>query len=126
MSKVVKAINVMISNTERITDVKQGTDPNEIFFVYDKKHKWSILRDDNEGEYALFYYPGDKSIDYLADLPQEAWREFTDMVSYRSSELGTKEALDSMKELYTILSEKVYGMDEVLEDIISTDLDLPF
>jgi len=43
------------------------------------------------------------------------------MVVYKDSEIGTREARASFTELYSLLTEKVYGVDEVLDDIIADD-----
>ena len=125
MSKIVKAINVMISNEEMITNAIKGVDGDEVFFVYDKKHKWSLISADNGEFFELHYYPGSETIEQLALLDDEGWDDFTDMVSYSSKEIGGREAKDSLSELYTILKEKLFGMDEVLNDIIRTD-EVPF
>lgn len=123
MSKIVQAINAMISHPHLITEVtRNGT---ELFFLYNGKHKWSMALRDN-GTW-LWYYPGNDS---LEDLANQDWEdiEHIPMVTYRDTEIGTKEAKASFSELFSILKEKVYGMDRVFEDIIGTDEDddLPF
>jgi hypothetical protein len=121
MSKIVTAINAMISNSELITNAVQGTMDSEQFFKYDKKHIWSIIHNQKKGEYYLHYYPGNQDINHLAIIPEEYWDNAEiKSVAYRSKVLGTKEALDSLAELHSIVSEKVYGMDEVLDEIIDT------
>lgn len=122
MSKIVTAINSMISNSELITDVIKGTYDSEYFFKYSKKHNWSIFKakDDN---YILNYYPGNPNLNDLAGLPDEAWEDHgPQLVNYSTKTLGTKEAIDSFRELHSIVSEKAYGMDDVLNDIIGNDL----
>ena len=120
MSKIVEAINVMISNQDKIDTALRGEYEAEVFFQYDNKHKWSIIKNES-GEYFLHYYPVRNSIESMASMPAEAWHDFTQMVSYNSVALGTKEARDSLQELYGIVKEKVFGMDEVLDDIIKSD-----
>jgi hypothetical protein len=120
MSKIVKAINVMVSNERAISNVIKGYESSELFFMYDNKHKWSIIKNDG-GEYFLHYYPGDQELEILAGWPDVAWREFSEMVSYNSNDLGTKEAISSLSELYTVVQEKLYGMDKALDDIIGDD-----
>ncbi|WP_254620311.1 hypothetical protein [Vibrio metschnikovii] len=120
MSKIVTAINVMISNPELITNVVQGDLDTECFFIYDKKHSWSII-ENKEGKYFLHYYPGNPDVNSLASIPGERWHEADiNSVAYTSEVLGTKEALDSLKELNSIVREKLYGMDDVLDDIINS------
>jgi len=120
MSKIVEAVNVMISNQDKIDSTYQGTYEPEVFFRYDKKHNWSILRNE-AGDFYLHYYPAKYEVEDLASWPEEAWHEFRGMVSYNSKDLGTKEAKDSLRELYTVVKEKVFGMDDVLSDIIKSD-----
>lgn len=121
MSKIVTAINVMVSNPDRIKNVIKGYNDKECFFVYDGKHPWSILKR-ADGEYYLAYYPNNQDISHLAGIPDEHWNEANiHCVTYISKDLGAKEAKESMAELYSIVNEKVYGMDDVLDDIINSD-----
>lgn len=120
MSKIVQAVNAMISNKQLIKDVLLGD--REVFFRYRNKYKWSI-RQTEDGEYILWHYPGGGDLEELAAYIDDDW-EGVPMVSYKTSEIGTKEAEASFAELYQIVKERAYGMDEILDDIIS-DLD-PF
>lgn len=120
MSKIIEAVNVMISNQDKIDSTFQGTYQREIFFRYANKHNWSILENE-AGEFYLHYYPGKYSIEDMASWPEETWNDFRGIVSYNSKDLGTKEAKDSLRELYAVVKEKVYGMDDVLTDIIKSD-----
>ena len=116
MSKVVQAINAMIANHQLIENVTKGDD--EIFFAYKGKYIWSAIKR-SDGVH-VWYYPGNISIKDLVE--QESMGLGFDgipMVHYHDAEIGTKEAKASFSELYTLLSEKVYGIDEVLNDIIS-------
>ena len=71
----------------------------------------------------MAFFPSKPDIGNLASIPDEHWEDVApNQVNYSSKELGTKEAKQSMRELYTLLSEKVYGIDEVLDDIISSDV----
>lgn len=123
MSKVVKAINVMISNHQLIDHVVFSNYGDEIFFTYDDKHRWSIIRIQGE-VVSLNYYPGDYSVHDLAQMPEDFWSGYNDYISYNSSDLGGREARDSLNELYRVVSEKRFGMDKVLDDII--DSEIPF
>lgn len=120
MSKIVTAINVMISNQDGIGKVIQGVNNPEIFFMYEGKHKWSILKNDKD-EYFLHYYPGQQELEELARWDDEDWHYFGEMVSYTTRELGSKEAHDSFSELYTVVKEKRFNMDKILDDIISSE-----
>lgn len=119
MSKIVQAINAMISNQGLIDMVLQGED--EYFFLYKKKYKWS-MRSNNQDVYFLYYYPTNKlSLEQLANFSPDDWQNYSEMVLYRSADIGTKEAKDSFSELYSLLREKIYGVDKVLDDIIGDD-----
>lgn len=119
MSKIVQAVNAMICNPDKISNVIRNED--EIFFLYKNKYKWSMLKNDS-GDHVLWYYPGDERIDQLAYNDWQNW-EHVNMVTYKDSEIGTKEAKASFAELYTLLKECVFGVNQVLDDIIS-DSDL--
>lgn len=122
MSKVVKAANAMISNKELITDVTPGSaNHEEYFFLYDGKHKWSIAKSDN-GNFNLFYYPSNEALEYLAAMQVDDWGYYTNMVHYNSKEIGTPEAKATFAELYSLVSEKKFGMDDILDEIINTDM----
>lgn len=119
MSKIVTAVNAMISNPDLITNSIQGSMATECFFKYDKKHLWSIIDLSDDGEFALHYYPGNQNIEGLASIPEEHWHEANiKSVVYLTKTLGTKEARESFKELNSVVREKVFGMDDVLSEII--------
>jgi hypothetical protein len=115
--KIVSAANAMIATRDRITDVIPGASGTEVFFVYDKKHKWSISKT-NDGELILFFYPGTQSVRDLANWPEEHWYEFNEMIRYSTKELGTKEAKETFAELYRIVKENLFGINGVLDEII--------
>jgi hypothetical protein len=121
MSKIVQAVNAMISNKHLIDNVIIGE--IEIFFRYREKYIWSVRRETDSGEYLLWYYPGADDVDRLAANDGEDWERVT-MVVYKTAEIGTKEARASFAELHSIVKERIYGMDEILEDIISDSEDI--
>lgn len=70
----------------------------------------------------MLYYSGNQDISTLASIPDEYWQEENiKSVSYNSKDLGTVEAKESMRDLFDIVNEKVYGIDDVLNDIINSD-----
>ena len=117
MSKIVQAVNAMIVQPDRISNVVQGQN-SELFFLFGDRHKWSMRRGDDE-QYFLWYYPGEYSIDELSSFDGHDW-EGVAMVSYKTVEIGTKEAIASFAELYRLLKERIYGMNGVLDEIISS------
>lgn len=121
MSKVVIAVNAMIEQRDKIKQVTPGNVDTEIFFMFDNKHKWSMIKGDDS--YSLIYYPGSATISVLANLEVDEWGEVP-MISYRSKEIGTREAKESFKELYDVIKELVYGMDDVFDDIIGSHVPL--
>ncbi len=114
MSKIVIAVNSMISNADKISIIKQKDD--EYLFLYDNKYKWSIQKKGND--YNLYFYPGNQTIDELAKPEKFASVPF---IEYRTEELKTREAEESFKELYLIIKEKLYDVDKALEDIIGQE-----
>jgi hypothetical protein len=121
MSKIVKAINAMISNPDKITSSVKGYSDTECFFKYDKKHHWSIYKTNDS--YILNYYPSQPDLNSLASIPDEYWDEHApNSVTYNTKDLATKEAVDSFRELFSIVNEKLHGMDDVLNEIIGSDI----
>jgi len=123
MSKIVQVINAMIVNPDKIKSViASGT---EYFFIYKDKYKWSIIKNE-QGDYIIFYYPDDISLEEVVSISNQNWQNLN-AIKYAVSDIRTREAEASFSELYTLVSEKAYGIDEVFKDIISDlDEDLPF
>jgi hypothetical protein len=118
--KIVSAANAMISNPGKITSVIPGSTSGELFFLYAEKHKWSIVSTSDGADYSLFYYPTDLSLESLASMEDYQWSDFSYMIRYSSKDIGTKEAKDTFAELYTIVKERLFGVDDVLTEIINT------
>ena len=117
-SKAIRAINIMITNLDKITDVIRNED--EYFFLYDKKHKWSISELGGEEIY-LHYYTGPEDLKLIASFEHLDWQHYKTFVTYSTEELKTREAIESMKELYRLVKEKCFGVDKAFDDIISSD-----
>jgi len=147
MSKLIQAINTMIINSDKISEgiVYKG----EYFFRY-MSYVWSIKPSDfNRDYFILTYYPNYSSVLNLkadmqnkADMhlgttvksinksPSEKLRDkllnYTSdikpagIVTYNSESYKTKEAIESFRDLYKTVSEKLYDVDNVLDDIISS------
>ena len=116
MSKIITVINTMISNSDNISQIIQHK--KEYFFIYDNKYKWSINVQSNV--YILNYYAGKESIEKLANFSAIEWSEYP-FVTYTSQDMKTREAYESMQELYRIVQEKLYGVDRAFNDIIESD-----
>ncbi len=115
--KIVQVINAMITNQSKITDVHRNNE--EYFFLYDKKHKWSILKNDSE-DYSIHFYPNvEVGPDILANVNN--W-DGIDFVSYSTEDLKTKEAIESYRELYQIVADKLYGIEDIFNEIIADGL----
>ncbi len=126
MSKIVRAVNSMISNAHSINSVEQGFEETELFFLYDNKYKWSISRSSTDNNYYLHYYPGAQSLKELASIPSSNWQYFREMVTYSTLQIKTEEAYQSFAELYTKVVDKLWGMDDVLDGIIKGDEEIQF
>lgn len=113
MSKIVQAVNSMIANKEKISNVMEKK--GEFYFLYDEKHRWSIRYDDDLEDYWLYYYKTTASTESLASMENFAGINF---IVYRAKIIGTKEAFSTFRDLFQLLQEKVLGIDEVLDDII--------
>ncbi len=120
MSKIVKAVNAMISNPQNISSISIGND-GELFFKYLEKYKWSMRKSDQQN-FFLYFYPGQQTISQLALMDPDEWQHFEELVVYRSDEIGTREAQASFSELFTLLKESKFGVNKMLDEIIDTDL----
>lgn len=119
MSKIVQVINKMILNQEKIGGVQEATG-GLLLFIYDEKYRWGVRETDDD--FFLMFFNTDLSINKLA---QSDYYQNVPCVVYRASELGTKEAFASFRELNQVLKEKILGIDEVIKDILG-DGDVPF
>ena len=106
----------MILNLEKITSVRKSNEASEYYFIYNEKYKWSIMQDQGDKEFSIYYYPTGQSLDEI--MHESDWQNI-DLVYYSTREIKTKEAHESFSELYTLIKEKVYGIDDVFDDIIS-------
>lgn len=113
MSKIVLAINSMISNEEKISDIHKDLMDSEILFKYSYKYVWGISK--NEEDYSLYFYPESKDVNELKGVVD--WSNVP-MVVYKTEDLKTREALESFRELYLIVQGKLHNVDRVLDDII--------
>ncbi len=123
MSKIVQAVNVMVANPDLIKNVTLASrdDITEFFFTYKGKYNWSITKFDKDVR--LWFYPEKTSLKDLANLPPDEWNENgPSMVAYSSDEIGTIEARASFSDLLNIVKEQMYGVNQVLDDIISDDI----
>jgi hypothetical protein len=120
MSKVVQAVNAMLSNPEKIDKVIENDE--EYYFLYNKKYKWSIK--DNVDKIFLYFYPTNVSFDYLATTHPTEWASSIKFVIYIDTDIGTREAKASFRDLLATIKEKLYGVDKLLDEII--DDDIPF
>lgn len=113
--KILHVLNVMIANSSKISDVVRLE--NEIFFCYDQKYKWAIEKVEDEERYYVHFY--------LAD--EYSFQEFISVVEsgrsveyreYSTDELTSDEALQAFSEIYQIVLDKLFGLDEVFTAII--------
>lgn len=124
MSKIISAINSMISNQDKISQV--SIRDGKYYFLYKNIYIWSIqlLNDD----YILNYYTGEITIEELINEPNIMIMDVDyniscnyDYISYSANAFKVKEAIESFKNLYLIVQEKLYNIDKVLDDIIDED-----
>jgi hypothetical protein len=114
--KIIRVINTMIANSNLIGDVYQGgSDSNELYFIYPTKHKWSIKFNSLLEQYFLYYYPTGINLIILKEMDKTSQK----FVLYNSGDYKSKEADESFRELYSIVNEKVSGMDSVFRDILN-------
>jgi len=115
MAKIVQVANAMVSNNSKISNVLKNE--REYFFLYNKKYKWSISKSDDE-EYFLHFYPTDSmTIEELSVF--DNWGDFNQFVAYTTNDIKTQEAVETFRELYQIVSDKIYGLDDIFDEIIN-------
>jgi len=119
--KIVAAVNAMVSRPDLIGTSIIGVSPNEFFFLYNGKFKWSIL--ESKDDLAIFLYTGAETIEDLAQIEGDAYPESWEhiqFVRYSAREIGTKEASDTFSDLLKIVKEKQFGVGDALDEIIMT------
>ena len=115
MTKIVQVANAMISNSNKISNVLKNN--KEYFFLYNKKYKWSISKSEDE-DYFLHFYPIDTmTIEELSVLND--WTYFNQFVTYTTKDIKTLESVETFRELYQIVSDKIFGLDEIFDEIIN-------
>lgn len=116
--KIVQAVNSMIANKPKITNVILGRD-GDFYFLFGT-HKWSV--GENSNGYYLRYYPGEAALEEIAAYVNMPWQSDAPIaVSYSTGELNSREASQSFSELYRVVQEKLYNVDTVLDEIIGDD-----
>lgn len=116
MSRIVKAVNKMISNAGKITGTFRSH--QTYYFEYDNKYAWCIYQT-VDSDYVLDYYPGNWEIDdLLTSIKIDP--ESVDSVSYNTRMLKTRETIESFAELYSLVKEMHLGINSALDDIIGT------
>ena len=114
MSKVILAINTMVLNTSFINDVTAYK--FKYFFMYGR-YVWSITDPTGHGdEFELVYYPGYEKVGLIEEIDRRGVVD--NYVTYTNADYKTREATESFKELYQSVKEKLYQVDNVLDDII--------
>jgi hypothetical protein len=114
--KIVQVLNAMISNPDKITGVIRNG--KEFFFLYKEKYKWSINQLE-DGNYAIHLYPdSEDTIEGLANLQMDEWMHYN-YVTYSTKEIKTQEAEETFSELYKIVGDKLYGLDDIFNDILA-------
>jgi len=129
MIKIVRVVNAMLSHRDKITDVKESTSEagSVYFFLYNGKYKWSISRTAGEGSYFLHFYPGPESLELLASCDVDEWAEHDPAsVFYSTRSLKSKEANESFAELFKVIREKLYNVEEILDEILKSADDVSF
>lgn len=119
MSKIVRAVNSMVSQKDKISNVlKKG---EEYFFLFEDKYKWSVLNNKSKASYMVYYYSGDQSLQDLATMDDIYWENFEEYIVYSSEDIKTVEANETFSELYMLVKEMAFGINKVLDDIIGEE-----
>ena len=126
MSKIVAAVNAMVCNSNKITIVLNLN--SYWFFLYDEKYVWCIESwyYEEENRYMLYFLKaeGDFCVNGAGVFERMSRKDIKSLVKegeaieYNSSEIGTDEALQAFRLLFTVVKEKGIGIDKILDEII--------
>lgn len=116
MNKIILAINSMIQNSDQISDISVSN--NEYFFKY-KGYIWGIFK--SKEDYILIYYPEFSNVIDAINLTK--YLDDVASINYNSDAFKNQEDIESFRDLYLIIKEKLYGLDKVLDDIIENDFE---
>ncbi len=116
MNKIILAINSMIQNSDQISGISASN--NEYFFEY-KGYIWGILK--SKEDYILVYYPDISTVMDAMNLTK--YSDDVASINYNSDAFKNQEDIESFRDLYSTVKEKVYGVDKVLDDIIENDFE---
>jgi len=122
-AKLVRALNTMIENLDKITEVRKAG--STYVFRYLGKQTWAIQEmrispfSGVSPEYRAFYFPGDETPQQAAD-GLAADDQQLERVSFSTSEIKTTEARETFSDLYRRLGMKEFNIDKVLDEIIQT------
>jgi hypothetical protein len=115
--KIIQVLNTMISNQNEISNVLKG-EFDIYYFVYKEKYKWAINKSPKSENYFVYFFPRSEAIE---DVVHADWT-ILDYIAYSTEDLKTKEALETFRELHQIVVSKVYGIDEMFDDIINNPI----
>ncbi len=116
MNKIILAINSMIQNSDQISDISVSN--NEYFFEY-KGYIWGIFK--SKEDYILTFYPNFSTVSHAINMTKHLHDVAN--INYNSDAFKNQEDIESFRDLYSIVKEKLYGLDKVLDDIIENDFE---
>lgn len=114
MEKIIIAINKMIENSHLISSVISSG--SEFYFLYNQKVKWSIMQFEDDDIILTLYPDTTYDLEYLSGVGDLI---YINKVVYSSSDFKTREAFESFYELLQVVRNKVFGVDDLLNDIIN-------
>ena len=126
MSKIVTVANAMLSSSNKISTVINHD--SYWFFLYDEKYAWCIQSWDHEdkNKYVLyfltvegtFYVNEAREFEILSRQDVKSMVKNGKAIEYNSNEIGTDDALQAFRLLYTAVKEKGIGIDKVFDEIL--------
>ena len=126
MSKIVAVANAMLSSSNKISTVINYD--RYWFFLYDEKYAWCIQGWDHEGKnkYILyfltvegkFYVNESREFEIMSRQNVSSLVKNGKAIEYNSNEIGTDEAQQAFRLLYTAVKEKGFGIDKVFDEIL--------
>lgn len=112
-NKFVRALVVMEQNPNQITNVAK--DENLLFFKY-KKYVWAFYHSESVDHYYLHFIPEETEVSAAINN----WEQ-SQTVTYSTEDYP--QASEVFARLYSTVKGRLYGIDDVLNDIIGNSAD---
>lgn len=119
--KIIEVLEKIVNEPEKIEEIKVYQ--TEYFFRFAGQVISLLKRDETDsslGEYSLYFYPRWRSSLGQLISTQEHDPDSIQMAPYHSIQFPSPVQKASFKKLYSLLTEKALGIDEILDEILGS------